>query len=307
MDTDETISDTESMEIPPDPLEPSGNVSLCNTRRKNTQIHEIRPASPEQFPFMVAILSPRNEYVCAGSIIANGLILTTAKCTESISHVLLNTTNDKKDDSTISLHIIKSESFPTYTGPKSTKDVAVIYTQKHNSTIATKINLSNLTFLHDLNEMEAIGFGLNADVGQVKELQYVGLDARDTKQEEIVGFIDCIDTKVPTCFKDKGGPIIVNNELVGLITRGEDECTNEIMSTYAINKRMIDALPIYVVKSWLDEKIAKHTEQGEEALQSYPKKPVLRMEMVHKLTSSGDINKIMHLCYVLMLFILSFF
>ncbi|XP_045760381.1 mast cell protease 3-like [Maniola jurtina] len=289
----------ESMGIASDLSEPT-NVTLC-TRRKNSKMHEIRPASANQFPFMVALMSPRNQYVCAGTLISNGLVLTTAQCTASVSYALINTTKDRKDDSAVSLHVIKSEKFPTYSGPNSVKNVAIIYTEKHNSTIASKINLSNYTSSSRLNDVEAIGFGLNADVGQVKELQYVGLDARDNKENAIVGFIDCIDTKVPTCFKDKGGPLVVDNELVGLITNGQDECTNEIVSTYAINKRMVNALPIYTVKAWLDQKITKAVEPGDEPLETFPKKPAARVGVVHRMTSGGDNIEVMPLYYLPML------
>ncbi|XP_023950464.2 trypsin-like [Bicyclus anynana] len=293
----------DSMDIadPPDP--PTSNVSLC-TRRKNTQMHEIRAASAKQFPFIVAILNARNDYICAGSIVSNGIILTSAQCAESAKYVLINATKDKKNESTESVHVIRTEHFPTYKGPTSKMDVAVLYTDKLNNTLASKINLSNHTFSRNLNEIEAIGFGLNADVGQVKELQYVGLDARIADEELIFGFIDCIDTKVNTCFKDKGGPLIVNNELVGIITNGQDECTSEIMSTYSINKLMVTAMPIYTFKSWLDEKIAKHPQLGVETLQSYPIKPAVRMQKVHLTKrNSGAIYKAVPLYYMLMLFL----
>lgn len=301
----------DSMDIASDLSEPAGNVSMC-TRLKNSQMHEIRSAKHNQFPFMAAIMSPRHEYVCAGSIIANGLILTTAQCTESASYVLVNTTKDKKDNTTISLHITKSEVFPTYTGPNSVKNAAIIYTEKHNNTLASKIKLSNLTSSSNLSDIEAIGFGLNAEVGQVKELQFVGLDARDTQDDSIKGFIDCINTKVLTCFKDKGGPIVFDKELVGIITVGQDECTNEIVSTYAINKFMVNALPIYTIKAWLDEKIAKNAEQRDEMLPTYPKKPILRTgasnrrSMERSIAASGGVNKtIMPLYYSLILLCLS--
>ncbi|XP_034841190.1 trypsin alpha-4-like [Maniola hyperantus] len=295
----------DSMDIASDLSEPSRNVTLC-TRRKNTQMHEIRPASFNQFPFMVALMSPRDQYVCAGSLISNGLVLTTAQCTESVSYVLMNTTKDKKDNSTVSLHVIKTEKFPSYTGPNSIKNAAIIYTEKHNNTIASKINISNYTSTSGINEVEAIGFGLNADVGKVRELQYVGLDARITRGDVIEGFIDCIDTKVPTCFKDKGGPLIHDNELIGLITKGQDECTNEIVSTYAINKHMIDALAIYTVKAWLDEKIAKHVEPGDEPLEGFPKKPAVRVGVVHRMTSAGDDIKVTPLYYLYLPMLLGF-
>ncbi|XP_046975701.1 trypsin-like [Vanessa cardui] len=288
---DDDISD----EIKEESLEIAGEAEVSNvtscTRRKNSQMHEITKANENQFPFMVAIMSPRNEYVCAGSLISNGLILTTAQCTESISYVLINTTSDRKNNNTISLHIIKNEKFPTYTGIHSVKDVAVIYTEKHNNTIASKINVSNYTSTNTLGGIEALGFGLNADVGHVRELQYVGVDVRDVSGDKIKGYIDCIDTKVNTCFRDKGGPLIFNNELIGLVTTGQHECTNEIFSTYSINKRLVEALPAFTFKAWLDEKIAKNSEQAEEVLEVYPKKPITRKSSIHVMTSGAELKK----------------
>ncbi|XP_050352137.1 trypsin-like [Nymphalis io] len=290
-----SVEDNRDDDITDESLEIAGEAEVSNvtscTRRKNSQMHEINKASENQFPFMVAIMSPRNEYVCAGSLISNGLILTTAQCTESTSYVLVNTTSDKKNNNTISLHIIKNEKFPTYTGIHSIKDVAVIYTEKHNNTIASKINISNYTSSNTLSGIEALGFGLNVDVGHIRELQYVGVDVRDVSGDKIKGYIDCIDTKVPTCFRDKGGPLIFNNELIGLITTGQNECTNEIFSTYAINKQLVEALPAFTFKAWLDEKIAKNAEKEEELLETYPMKPITRKASVHVMTSGGELKK----------------
>lgn len=296
---DEVTDDAkeDSMDIPGE-AEPS-NVTLCS-RRKNSQVHEIRKATPNQFPFIVAIMSPRNEYVCAGSLVSNGLILTSAQCTASISYVLLNTTSERKNNNTISLHIIKTEKFPTFTGTKSLKDVALIYTEKHNNTIASKVKVSNYTDSQSLSDLEAIGFGLNVDIGQLKELQYVGVDPREWSGDKFNAYIDCIDTKVPTCFRDKGGPLIFNNELVGIITAGESECTNEIVASYAINKKILEGLPTYTFKAWLDEKITMNIEKAEEQLETFPKKPLLREASVHVMTSGVRSKK----CTVMFVLIL---
>ncbi|CAG9575632.1 unnamed protein product [Danaus chrysippus] len=281
-DDDENEDSLNIADVP----EPEANVTGC-TRKKAILMHEIRTATQNQFPFMASIMSSKNEYVCAGTVIANGLILTTAQCTDSISYVLVNGTSDKKDDTTFSLHVIKSENFPSYTGPNTGKDVAVIYTEKHNNTLASKITLSNYTSAQLLNDVEVLGFGLNAEVGQPKKLQFVGLEAREKNEDVIRAYIDCIETKVSTCFRDKGGPVLFNNELVGIVTKGQPECTAEILSTYALNKHMVDALPTYSFKAWIDEKIAKAAEPGVEALEAYPKKPSYREAVIHIMTSSA--------------------
>ncbi|CAG5042009.1 unnamed protein product [Parnassius apollo] len=274
----------ESMDIP---FEVEQNNVTC-TRRQNSQMHEIRQAKIKQFPFMAAIMSQQHEYLCAGSLVANGLILTTANCFQKpINYVLLNTTFAKKDDKAVVLHIVKSEKFPTFSGVG--KDVGLIYTEKHNNTFATKLSLSNITAADQLVDVEALGFGLNADAGQVKELQYVGLENRLTHNEYYIAFIDCVETKLKSCFKDTGGPVIYENQLVGVVVKGQNDCTREISSRYAINKQMIEFLPSFTFKAWIEERLKKYEEQEAATLMTYPSKPILR-QVNHVLTTSINRN-----------------
>lgn len=282
-------SKDESLDIP---VESEPNNITC-TRRQNSQMHEIRSAQHQQFPFMAAIMSQQNEYLCSGTVVSNGLILTTAQCTQQpLSYILLNTTTDKKDDTTVSLHVIKTERFPTFTGTESLKDVGVVFTEKHNNSIATKITLSNYTNPRNVIDLEGIGFGLNADVGQTKELQFVGMENRSPEEitDVLKVYFDCVETKVTTCFKDTGGPVLFDKELMGVIIKGQDECSKEMSATYAVNKKMVDVLPTYTFKAWLDEKIKKNEEQEPVALASYPSSPTPNLRegvKLHKMTSSG--------------------
>ncbi|XP_075990933.1 kallikrein-8-like [Anticarsia gemmatalis] len=289
-DTGETSyeSKDESLDIPVE--NDSANNATC-ARRQNSQMHEIRCAKHNQFPFMVAIMSQQNEYLCAGCVVSNGIILTTATCTQQpLSYVLLNTTTDKKDDSAVSLHVIKTERFPTFAAGEPSKDIGIVYTEKHNNSIASKIKLSNFTNPRVVTDVEAIGFGLNSEIGHVKELQYIGLEIRYVVEvaEVVGGYFDCVETKVLTCFKDAGGPVVFDNELIGVILRGQNECTKEMSGTYAVNKRMVDIMPTYVFKAWLDEKLKKNEDQEPVALAVYPFQPeVKKRAEPHKMTSSG--------------------
>lgn len=271
----------------------SNNVTCA--RRQNSIMHEIRSAQHKQFPFMVAVMSDHDEYVCSGTVISNGLILTTAQCTlQSISYVLLNATKAKKDITTVSLHIVKSEKFPTFTTSDNDKNVGLIYTEKHNNSIAGKVKLSNYTSTRSVVDVEVLGFGLNSDVGQMKELQFIGLENRGypipsiDSRDIIRGYFDCIDTKVLTCFKDTGGPAIFDNELVGIVVKGQNDCIKEMTSAYAINKKVAEVLPTYAFKAWLDEKIKKNEEQEKVALATFPMKPT-RRQPIHKMKSSGNV------------------
>ncbi|XP_059047524.1 uncharacterized protein LOC131842962 [Achroia grisella] len=288
-DNREDNGDTEEPETLYIPSEFESNNITC-TRRQNSLMHEIQTAGYKQFPFMVAIMSHQNEYICSGSVISNGMILTTAECTQRPnSYVLLNTTKAKKDGNSIMVRVIKSDKFPTFTGSESLKNIGLIYTEKYNNTVASKIILSNYTSTLNIIDIDALGFGLNSDVGQIKELQYVGLEHRSMAEgvDVLKGYFDCVETKILTCFKDIGGPVIYDNELVGVITKGQDTCTKEMSSVYAVNKFMVEALPTYTFKAWLDEKIKKNEEQDETSLFAYPLKPVLRKQ-IHKMTSAGN-------------------
>ncbi|KAJ0181037.1 hypothetical protein K1T71_003122 [Dendrolimus kikuchii] len=315
-DNGETNEETkdESLDIPVE-HEPT---NITCTRRQGGKMHEIRNANAKEFPFMAALMSQQNDFLCSGSVVSNGLILTTAHCTEQpLSYVLLNATKDKRDETTAALHVIKTEKFPTYTGGDSVKDVALIYTEKHNSSIASKIRISNISKPNDISDVEVLGFGLNADVGQTKDLQYVGLEKRYqyeyreyTRGDILSTYIDCIDTKVLTCFKDSGGPVIFDNELVGIVIKGQEECSREMTSKFAGNKKMADILPAYSFKAWLDEKIKKNEEVQPVALVSYPSDPV-RMRHKHKMTSSYssrafsipiNIYNIASMCLIVLIF-----
>ncbi|CAG9783159.1 unnamed protein product [Diatraea saccharalis] len=283
---DNDDSNVDSLDIPSD--NETNNITC--TRRQNSQMHEITAAKHKQFPFMAAIMSKQNEYLCSGSVVSNGLILTTATCTLlPTGYVLLNTTKGKNDETSVVLQVRKSEKYPTYTGSENDKNVGLLYTDKHNNSIASKIKLTNMSSVSSIVDFEGIGFGLNADVGQVKELQYVGMEHRSHYEpaEAMHAYFDCVETKVSTCYRDTGGPVIVNNELVGIVTKGQDDCTKEISSTYAINKKMADILPTFAFKAWLDEKIRKNEEQEQVSLATYPIKPDLR-ENIYKLTKSSE-------------------
>ncbi|XP_053600979.1 uncharacterized protein LOC128669840 [Plodia interpunctella] len=251
------------------------NSTVC-TRRANSLMHEVQKANHKQFPFMAAIMSHQNEYLCAGSVVSNGIILTSAECVQKpVSYVLLNTTKAKKDDSAVMLYVKNREKFPSYAGAEHQKDIGIIFTDKHNNTVASKIKLSNLTNLKALSDFEGLGYGLNAEVNQVRDLQYIGVEYRpfDEFPDLLEGFFDCVDTKVPTCFRDFGGPAIFDNELIGIISSGQDQCTNEMSSKYAVSKKLVKVVPTYTFKAWLDEKIKKLEDKQPVALATYPTKP----------------------------------
>lgn len=251
---------------------------MC-TRRANSQMHDIKNATHKQFPFVAAIMSEQDKHLCTGTVVSNGLILTTAQCTQKpINYVLINATKAKKDDTTVVLHIIKTEKYPNFATTESETDVGLIYTKKHNETVATKIWLSNSTSPRALVDMEIIGFGLNAEVSQTRVLQYVGVGNQLVTVQptvfkgELTAYLDCVDTEVPTCFKDTGGPSIFADELVGIVTKGDDECFN--VRTDSGNKTMAEILPVYTFRAWLLERIEKNEVQDQVVLETFPTDPV---------------------------------
>lgn len=284
-DTNDESKDELEIPAEPEPRPTPTNLSSCFARRQGSTVHEIRRVTLKQFPFVAAVLSQQNEYVCSGTVVANGIILTTAHCIDlSIGYVLLNAVSDKKDNNTIEMHITKVEKFPT-----SSKNVGLIYTKNFNASVVNKLDISNYTNTKNLVEFEAIGFGLNANLGQTKELQHVGLEYRATvehKSELILGYIDCIDTKISTCFKDTGGPALLNNELIGIVVEGQNVCTNDISSEFAANKLMATVLPVFTFKGWLEERIKKHKTHVK--LSSYPAKPARRSFSERKALKSSS-------------------
>ncbi|XP_028029998.1 uncharacterized protein LOC114242898 [Bombyx mandarina] len=305
-DIAETNEDSKeaSLEIPTENF--LNNLTAC-TRRENTLMHEIRTANPSEFPFMVAIMSPQNQFLCSGVVVSNGMILTSARCSQqAIDHVLLNTTNDKNKDSCIALRVKKIEKFPTYDGGEIHKDVALIYTEKYNNTVVSKIKLGNYTDKKSITDFEAFGYGLNVEVGEIKELQYVGLENRESDVGDyITGYLDCIDTKVPTCFKDIGGPAVFGNELIGIVVNGQNVCLKEMTAQFAINNKVVDILPIQTFKVWLEDQIKKNEESTQMTLVTYPAKPIVPDMSLHKMTTSGTKFGVQYYqCLLLCLFLL---
>lgn len=304
-ETNEESKD-ESLDIPVESNEQQPGVVAPNvtcTRRANSHMHEIRDAVHKQFPFVVSIMSQGNDHLCTGTVVSNGLILTSAQCTQlPISYVLMNATKAKKDETTVALHVIKIEKFPTFATPGSDKDVGLIYTKKHNNTIAAKIRLSNFTSSTNIVDLEVLGFGLNSELGQPRVLQYVGAENRLTPKhptdfkDELSAYFDCIDTTILTCFKDMGGPSIYADELVGIVTKGDHKCFKEITSSYSINKKLAEILPTYTFRAWLEEKIKKNEENDLVALVTFPNKPVPARRSMSSLadTKNRQLNQLAH-------------
>lgn len=254
------------------------NTSLGCNKMQYSQLHEIRSATYTQFPFMAVVMSNLNEYLCSGVVVSNGIILTTAKCASSYtSYVLVNATRGKWDDTTIMLHINRTEMFPNFVGFRTQLDIGLIYTEHHNNTICSKIRLSNCSIktVYDIKNLEAVGYGLNTKNGKPKKMQYIRMELRQPVEdlESLTAYFDCVDTKVPTCFRDTGSAVIFDNELIGIVYEGQKECTKEMFSKNPINKKMADIVPVYTFRAWLAERIKNNEEAlSNNSLAIYPDK-----------------------------------
>lgn len=310
-------NDNDSMSISADDDKDNDAVNKNCSRSQNSLTHEIQQARLGQFPFVVAVMSEQNEYLCSGALVSNGMILTTATCLKeyNISYVLANTTKAVKGDNAIILRVVYSVKFPTFQADE-TKDVGILYVDRHNHSEVTRIRISNYTASKGLAEMEAIGFGLNLETHGTRELQYVGFEHRPAYDEGDImkGYLDCIETKVVTCFRDTGSPVIFNNELVGIVIKGQPDCIKEMSSSYSVNKAMANILPTYVFKTWLDDRIAKNELNQKVTLVAYPdvaqseneKAKEIRRVLSHIDTSSGSKPSFLNI-FVLLSLLLHFF
>lgn len=289
---------TESNEDKNESSESSAEVNQISlkhcSRRQNSRVHEIRDAVIGEFPFMAAIFSRQDEYLCSGTVVTNGLIVTAARCIDrSPAYVMLNTIRDRKDNVTAVLHITDTEKFSTHTDET---EVGLLHTEKLNSSITTRLKLSTITENQENSEFEAFGYGLNADSLKEKRLQYVGLETRLLQESPLVkGFIDCVEIKVPTCFRDFGGPALVNDEMYGIVVKGETECTKEISKEFSVSKLVATVLPVYTFKNWLDDRISKYeiVENSRRYLKFYPEKPLAQnMDATPKPKASAGIMSI---------------
>lgn len=279
-DISEVLDDAEDEEIDmPIKDQKKDNTNLRCDNEQTRHLHEIRPATYKQFPFMAVIMSKNDEYVCSGVVVSSGLILTTGSCAWAYTkYVLLNATRDKFDDTTIMLQINRTERFPYYVGFRTLLDIGLIYTEHHNNTICSKIRISNCTYktVYNIKGLEAVGYGLNTDTGNPKVMQYVGVELRQPVEdlESLTAYIDCVNTTAPTCFKDTGSAVLLDNELVGIVYKGRADCSKEVVAKDTVNKSMADIVPSYTFKAWLEEKI-KYNEEAwpNNSLATYPDKP----------------------------------
>lgn len=253
------------------------NYTLDCNRIPSNLLHAIRTASYQQFPFMAVILSSLNKYLCSGVIISNGLILTTARCAAGYQiSVLLNATRGKIDNNTIVVQVNKTEMFPNFIGFRSLLNIGLIYTEPYNCTICTKIRLCNHTYksIYDVKGLEAVGYGLNTGTDKPKAMQFIGMELKQPLDdlENITASFGCVDTKVPTCFKDTGSAVILENELIGIVDVGEKQCTKRMYATTP-SKILAYIVPSYTFREWVDERIKNNEEAWVNAsLASYPDK-----------------------------------
>ncbi|XP_063393280.1 trypsin-like [Cydia fagiglandana] len=295
-----------AMDIPEMEPENKTRINLCSARRQNNNMHPILNATAKQFPFVAACLSLSDTHICSGTVIANGMILTTASCIQKqINAVLLNTIIAKRNaPGAERISVIKTEKFPSYTGEESLNDVGIVYTHKFNSSIASKVKLSNYTTAQNLVDVELFGFGLNEPSSATEQLQYVGVENRfmGSPGNKLNVFIDCIETKEPTCFTDYGGPAIFGNELVGVIVKGSPNCIQEISPNYAINKEMGTILPTFSFKAWVDEKIKNEEERNVISIPTFPQKLVGIEELKTKQSSAFNPVACVYTIFLLCMF-----
>ncbi|CAH2068381.1 unnamed protein product, partial [Iphiclides podalirius] len=92
-----------------------------------------------------------------------------------------------------------------------------------------------MTSSDQLLDVEALGFGLNTDPGQLKELQYAGLERRASLNDNYYSaFIDCVETKILTCFRDIGGPVIYDNQLAPRNEHLNPNCRRGVSKAYLL-------------------------------------------------------------------------
>jgi uncharacterized protein (TIGR03382 family) len=180
-----------------------------------------------KYPDVALVIAPMA--LCTGTLIAPDVVLTAGHCIDTQpKEVLLGSVDYTKPDG----EIIAVKSATAYPSWESSFDVGVLVLD-HASKARPRAIASACT-AKDLevgNQVEVVGFGLTtaAGTGDNTKLHQAALTVRDPKcttdesciakvapNGEFIAGGDGVDA----CFGDSGGPIYLDNALIGVVSRG---------------------------------------------------------------------------------------
>ncbi|XP_032671105.1 serine protease 53-like [Odontomachus brunneus] len=189
-------------------------------------------AYPGQFPHQVSIRED-DEHICGGTIISSTHIVTAAHCISSLIFVpdLTVRTGTNNVDSGGQVHKVKcAQIHPQYDSRGHKNDIAVLTLASPMSFNSQQVSipLASKDYANGKNHAIVSGWGqLGANSGSPTMLQYV--DVR------MLSYDECQEDHPSTSFKqictynsygkglcmgDSGGPLIFNDQLVGVVSWG---------------------------------------------------------------------------------------
>ncbi|KAH8382111.1 hypothetical protein KR009_001961 [Drosophila setifemur] len=204
-------------------------------------------ATVEQYPFVISMRGSSGSHSCGGSIISRQFVMTAAHCTDGRSASQLSvqygvTKINATGPNVVKVKkIIQHESYNPYNNYAN--DISLLMVEvpfEFDGVTVAPVTLPDLSYATPQTDAGGngvlIGWGLNATGGTIQStLQQVGLkiysdeecttrhEGRTDPRYHICGGVD--EGGKGQCSGDSGGPLIFNNQQVGIVSWSIKPCT----------------------------------------------------------------------------------